>query len=177
MKYRMIFFLMILATGCLSLTTHAQTKQSAFDKVQDLKLQLIELDAKQETTRLQVQQLDEALKPENIERALAGIGSTKPEELREYRRRQLLIEKKAADAQLEQLTLTRSQLEAALASAEAQAYQQSAGGWAGVMNQFRAASITPTLLGVFALSALLIVAVLVWVCLLLRRRAIERGLR
>ena len=38
-------------------------------------------------------ELEEDLKPENIERALAGFGSTKPEEVRDRRRRLLMIEK------------------------------------------------------------------------------------
>src|SRR5262249_3952274 len=134
------------------------------------------LDAKQEAAQLQVQQLAEALKPENIEHSLAGIGSTKPEELREQRRRQLLIEKKTSDAQLEQLTLKRTQLETALSAAEVQAYQQSAGG-PGIENQFRAAAITPTWLLALGLLAILIIAVVVCVSLLLRMHAIERALR
>jgi len=70
--------------------------------------------------------LDEALKPENIERSLAGVGSTRPEELREARRRQLTIEKNGLQAQLQTLETGRVRLEAALANAEALAYQQSA---------------------------------------------------
>ena len=176
MKSAMIIFLMILATSCFSSTAYSQTKQSAVETVTDLKLQLIELDGKQEAAKLQVQQLEDALKPENIERSLAGVGSTKPEELREQRRRQLLIEKKAADAQLEQLTLKRTQLETALSAAEVQAYQQSAAG-PGVENSLRLASITPTWLVAFGLLAILIIAVVVCLSLLLRMQAIERALR
>ena len=176
MKSAMIFFLMILAMSCFSSTAYSQTKQSAVETVQDLKLQLIELDARQETAKLQVQQLEDALKPENIERSLAGVGSTRPEELREQRRRQLLIEKKAADAQLEQLTLKRTQLETALSAAEVQAYQQSADG-PSVDNSLRIASITPTWLLALGLLAILIVAVVVCISLLLRMNAVERALR
>jgi multidrug efflux pump subunit AcrA (membrane-fusion protein) len=176
MKSAMIIFLMILATSCFSSTAYSQTKQSAVETVQDLKLQLIELDARQETAKLQVQQLEDALKPENIERSLAGVGSTKPEELREQRRRQLLIEKKAADAQFEQLTVKRTQLETALSAAEIQAYQQSAAG-PGLENSFRAGFITPTWLVAFGLLTILIIAVVLGVSLRLRRQAIERTLR
>jgi|ERR1044072_2094249 multidrug efflux pump subunit AcrA (membrane-fusion protein) len=176
MKSAMIIFLMILATSCFSSTAYSQTKQSAVETVQDLKLQLIELDARQETAKLQVQQLEDALKPENIERSLAGVGSTKPEELREQRRRQLLIEKKAADAQYEQLAVKRTQLETALSAAEIQAYQQSAAG-PGLENSFRAGFITPTWLVAFGLLTILIIAVVLGVSLRLRRQAIERTLR
>jgi multidrug efflux pump subunit AcrA (membrane-fusion protein) len=176
MKSAMIIFLMILATSCFSSTAYSQTKQSAVETVQDLKLQLIELDARQETTKLQVQQLEDALKPENIERSLAGVGSTRPEELREQRRRQLLVEKKAADAELEQLTLKRTQLETALSAAEVQAYQESAAG-PGFENSLRAVSITPTLLLALGLLAILVIVVLACVSVLLRMQAIERALR
>ena len=176
MKSAMIIFVIILATSCFSSTAYSQTKQSAVETVQDLKLQLIELDARQETAKLQGQQLEEALKPENIERSLAGVGSTKPEELREQRRRQLLIEKKAADAQLEQLTLKRTQLETALSAAEVQAYQQSADG-PRVENSLRVASITPTWLLALGLLAILVIAVVLCISVLLRIQAIERALR
>jgi len=162
--------------SCFSFTAYSQTKQSTVETVQDLKLQLIELDARQETAKLQVQQLEDALKPENIERSLAGVGSTKPEELREQRRRQLLIEKKAADAQLEQLTLKRTQLETALSAAEVQAYQQSAAG-PGFENSLRVASITPTWLLALGLLAILVIAVVLCISVLLRIQAIERALR
>ena len=87
MKSVMILFLMILVVSCFSTPAFAQNEQSAVETVLNLKLQLIDLDAKQETAKLQVQQLEEALKPENIEHSLAGIGSTRPEELREQRGR------------------------------------------------------------------------------------------
>ena len=176
MKSAMTIFLMILATSCFSSTAYSQTRQSAVETVQDLKLQLIELDARQETTKLHVQQLEDALKPENIERSLAGVGSTRPEELREQRRRQLLIEKKAADAELEQLTLRRTQLETALSAAEVQAYQESAAG-PGFENSLRAVSLTPTLLLALGLLAILVIAVVVCLSLFLRLNAVERALR
>jgi len=70
--------------------------------------------------------LDEAIKPENIEHSLAGVGSTRPEELREARRRQLSIERDGVVAQLKTAETSRTRLEAALANAEVLAYQQSA---------------------------------------------------
>ncbi len=108
---------------------YAQDKPSAAEKVENLKLQLIELSANEESAKLRAQQLDEALKPENIERSLAGVGSTKPEELREQRRRQLSIEKAAVTSQLATLSVQRSRLESALATAETNAYQHSAKGF------------------------------------------------
>ena len=103
------------------LTVHAAAAaQEGADKprtADDLQLQLIELQSKEEMLRLRAQQLDEDLKPENIERALAGIGSTRPEELREARRRQLTIERESVRLQLTMLEKMRMRLEAAITAA------------------------------------------------------------
>ena len=122
-----------LVTLC-PLQSRAQDKPSAAETVDNLKLQLIDVHAREEDLKLRVQQLDENLKPENIERALAGVGSTRPEELREQRRRQLTIEKTGVVAQLEETTALRSRLEASLAAAEVEAYQQSAKGSTPIQN-------------------------------------------
>jgi hypothetical protein len=89
-------------------------------------LELLDVQAHEDALRGHVQELDESLKPENIERSLAGVGSTRPEELREARRRQLTIEKNGALAQLRILESTHQRLQTAIANAEALAYQQSA---------------------------------------------------
>jgi ribosomal protein S7 len=110
------------------LQSRAQDKPSAAETVENLKLQLIDVKAREDDLKLRVQQLDENLKPENIERALAGVGSTRPEELREQRRLQLTI------AQLEETAALRSRLETSLAAAEVEAYQQSAKGSSPIQN-------------------------------------------
>ncbi len=116
------------------LQSRAQEKPSAAETVEDLKLQLIDVKAREDDLKLRVQQLDENLKPENIERALAGVGSTRPEELREQRRLQLTIEKTRVVAQLEETAALRSRLETSLAAAEVEAYQQSAKGSTAIQN-------------------------------------------
>jgi len=58
---------------------------------------------------------------------LAGVGSVHPEELREARRRQLEIEKRGVQSQLDVLAASRSRLEIAIAAADAESYRQSAG--------------------------------------------------
>ena len=75
------------------------------------------------------------MKPENIERSLAGIGSTRPEDLRELRRRQLTIDKDSVSAQLKLLARSRERLESVLRTAETRAYQQSAQEVTGATNQ------------------------------------------
>ena len=116
-----LFLLLITA-----FTGYAQDTPSAAENVEKLKAQLLEVQAREESLRAHLQQLDEAIKPENIERSLAGIGSTKPEELRESRRKQLTIERDGVLAQLKTAEASRQRLEAAVAHAEILAYQQSA---------------------------------------------------
>ena len=110
----------------LTFSENAYAQETAAESVEKLKAQLLEVQGKEERLRARLQQLDESIKPENIERSLAGVGSTKPEELREARRRQLTIERDGVAAQLKTVETSRARLEAALANAEVQAYQQSA---------------------------------------------------
>ncbi len=110
----------------LGLSIHAQERNNASVAVDELRVQLLEVQEKEGSLRMRAQQLDEYLKPENIERALAGIGTTKPEELREARRRQLTIESDSVKAQLKVIEMTKMRLETTLATAEARAYQESA---------------------------------------------------
>ncbi len=118
--------LMLLFVLVLSVSVSAQEPASAAEQVDNLKAQLLEVQGKEDALRTHLQQLDEAIKPENIERSLAGVGSTRPEELREQRRRQLSIERDGVLAQLQTLETGRIRLESAIANAEAQAYHESA---------------------------------------------------
>jgi hypothetical protein len=104
--------------------TQAQTV--AQEKAASLRSQLSEVEAKQAEMQTRLQQVEENLKPENIEHSLAGVGSTKPEDLREQKRRQLEIERNGIKAQLDILARSHSRLEAAIAQADAEAYRQSA---------------------------------------------------
>jgi len=118
--------LMLLFVLVLGASVSAQEPASAAEQVEKYKAQLLDMQGKEDALRTRLAQLDEAIKPENIERSLAGVGSTRPEELREQRRRQLSIERDGVLAQLQTLETGRLRLEAALATAEAQAYQESA---------------------------------------------------
>jgi hypothetical protein len=122
---------LLIATLTLTAGLSAQERPRAAEALERLKLQLVEVQAKEESLRSRLQRLDYDLQPENIERSLAGIGSTKPEELREHRRRQLTIERDGVLAQLQRLEMARARLEAAIASAEGRAYQESASPWYG----------------------------------------------
>lgn len=99
---------------------------TAAESLEKLRAQLLELQEKEGALRERAAQLEESLKPENIERSLAGVGSTKPEALRETRRRQLTIERDGVLAQLKIIENGRQRLETAIAEAEARAYHESA---------------------------------------------------
>src|SRR2546426_8044784 len=115
----------LLVVGIPVARTAAQSP--AQEQAARLRLQLSDVQAKQTELQMRLQQLEEDLKPENIERSLAGVGSTRPEDLREQRRRQLEIERTSVRAQLDQLAVSRTRLETAIARADAEAYHQSAG--------------------------------------------------
>src|SRR5215213_3372198 len=118
--------LVMLFLLAFSTAAYAQETASAAESVEKVRAQLLEAQGKEEALRARLQQLDESIKPENIERSLAGIGSTRPEDLRESRRRQLSIERDGVLAHLKTLETSRQRLETALANAEIVAYQQSA---------------------------------------------------
>lgn len=118
--------MLLLLAFVMGASVSAQEPASAAEQVEKLKLQLLEVEAREAGLRERLQQLDESIKPENIERSLAGVGSTRPEELREARRRQLSKERDSVLAQLQTIEESRSRLESAVANAEAAAYQESA---------------------------------------------------
>ena len=127
MKYKWSLLLLLLIVAfSVNAFAQEQRSESAAETLEKLRAQLLEVQDKEEGLRARVAQLEESLKPENIERSLAGVGSTKPEELRESRRRQLTIERDGVLAQLRIVETSRQRLEAAIANAEVSAYHQSA---------------------------------------------------
>ena len=103
-----------------------QPQTSAQEKAASLRAQLNDIETKQAELQTRLQSLDAQLQPENIEKYLAGVGSTHPEDLREQRRRQLEIERNGVQKQLDLLNTSHTRLETALAQADAEAYRQSA---------------------------------------------------
>jgi hypothetical protein len=115
----------LLLSGLFATTTLAQT--SAEEIAANLRVQLSEVEVRQAEMQALDEQLQEDLKPENIERSLAGIGSTRPELLREQQRRHLEIARARVHVQLDELDRSHTRLETAIAEADALAYWQSAG--------------------------------------------------
>ena len=96
----------------------AQNPNGSAQGVEGLRAQLLDVEAKEGVLQTRMKQLDEDMRPENIERSMALTGSTRPEELREQRRRQLEAEKARVQAQLDLLATSRARLETAIATAE-----------------------------------------------------------
>jgi len=125
MKYLFVSVL-VFATMLMANSSSALGQTSAQERADTLRSQLSDLEAKQSELQTRLQGLEEKLKPENIEQSLAGVGSTRPEELREQKRRQLEIERNGVRIQLDVLAASRTRLVASLARADVDAYRQSA---------------------------------------------------
>jgi len=100
----------------------ARETTSPDDTIANLKQQLADIEWIKTELRIRLEELDEELKPENIEFAIAGIGSTHPEELREHRRKLLTIERDGIQTQCDLLEENRARIKAAIAAAEFAAY-------------------------------------------------------
>jgi hypothetical protein len=92
----------------------------AEQRAENLREQLRDVQSKEMDLQARLEQLDYALQPENLDNALAGVGSTRPEQLREQRRRQLENERSRVRTQLDQLTNNHTRLESAIANADAE---------------------------------------------------------
>lgn len=82
--------------------------------------ELRDVQAKQAELEARAEDIDYALKPENIERSTSGYGTTRPEELREQRRKQLENEKVRVRKQLDELAASQARLEQAIATSDAE---------------------------------------------------------
>jgi predicted secreted protein len=92
----------------------------AEQRAEQLRSQLMEVQSKIADFEAKLEQIDFALKPENIESAAAGYGSTRPEAIRDMRKRQLESEKSRVTAQLKLAENNRTRLETASANADAE---------------------------------------------------------
>jgi hypothetical protein len=136
MKIILTSFVLTLSLLLCVSDARAQNPNSAAQTAETLRQQLREVESQEFELKARLQQLNEDLKPENIESYFAGVGSTRPEELREQRRRQLTIQKDGVNAQLAILATSHARLETAIADADSRAYQQSAQGFASsLVNQ------------------------------------------
>jgi len=84
-----------------------------------MRAELRDVQAKKSDLAAHLEEVEYALKPENIERATAGIGTTRPEEVREQRRKQLESDRTRTQQQLDQLSASESRLQQAIATSDA----------------------------------------------------------
>jgi len=123
----------VVVLGFLSLTyfglfeVRGQTAtEAAEDRAADLRVKLEDVKARQLELQDQLKDLDDQMYPQNIENSLAGVGSTRPEDLRELRRRQLERQRVSVQNRLSILAESQTKLETEMADAEADAYRESA---------------------------------------------------
>ena len=79
-----------------------------------------EVQAKIGELEVRLEDVEFALKPENIERATAVYGTTRPEEIRAQRKKQLETERERVQKQLEQLRASDAHLTQAIATSDAE---------------------------------------------------------
>ncbi|HVF50847.1 MAG TPA: hypothetical protein VNA19_12215 [Pyrinomonadaceae bacterium] len=115
------FVSVFLLAALFGLPVAAQSPPDAEQRAEGLRSQLRGLADRETELQTRAQRLEEELKPENIQRSVAHIGTTRPEDLREQRRLQLEKERASVQAQLEEIRASRTRLEAAVAAAEAAA--------------------------------------------------------
>lgn len=92
----------------------------AEQRSESLRQQQLETESKLADFRVHLDQVEYSIKPENLERSMAGYGSTRPEDAREARRRQLEGEKARLQAQIRILETSKARLETAVANADAE---------------------------------------------------------
>ncbi len=81
------------------------------ERAEVLRKQLIELIEKETAYRTRLTQMDEDMRPESIERSMAGIGGTSTAEMRDTRRRSLDSERKGLESLLAITSQSRLRLE------------------------------------------------------------------
>lgn len=90
----------------------------AEQRSESLQTQLRDVMEKQSNTQAQIDRVDDQLRPESMDRALALVGTFRPDEARASLQRQLEGEKKRLQALLDGLDKNRQRLETSLAHAD-----------------------------------------------------------
>jgi chromosome segregation ATPase len=99
----------------------AQDLDTVERQIEGLRGQLQDVADKEATFRVRLARLEEDLEPQNVERSVSTVGTTDARALRDQRRQQLEREKAQVEGQLNSLAASRSRLETAISTAEAEA--------------------------------------------------------
>ncbi len=163
------FLLAVLLFGLVGQKCFAQNPPSAFEQGQKLRSELSQLHDREAEIKMRLTELEYELKPENIERHFAGVGSVHPEELREARRKQLQLEKDRLVGQLSEIDQNQARLETEIQITDSKAYQQSALGASKL--RLSLDRITPFMTAnIFRLAALIFALAVVGLTILVARR-------
>jgi chromosome segregation ATPase len=92
----------------------------AEQRAEALRAQLVDVEGKLADLQARLDQVEYALRPENIERATQGGGTVHPEDARDTRRRQLENERTRTQAQIKILEGSRGRLEPSIAFADSE---------------------------------------------------------
>lgn len=95
----------------------------AEQRAEQLRTQLLDVQTKLADLESKLELVEYSLRPENIEKAAVGMGTVRPEEVRETRKKQLENEKARIQAQLKLLESSKSRLELSLNTADAEVDQ------------------------------------------------------
>jgi len=94
-----------------SIALNLELLTRAEQRAEMLRRQLVEVTEKETSLRVRLVQIEEEMRPENIERSLNVIGTTRTAELREARRRVFENERRGVEILLNQTLQSRRQLE------------------------------------------------------------------
>lgn len=117
---RSIFISLLLILGAAAQAV-AQDVSAVELQIERLRAQLRDVVDREAELQERAARLDEDLRPENVERSVAAIGTTDAATLRAHRREQLEQEKADVAGQLAEASAKRARLEAEIAAAEAEA--------------------------------------------------------
>ncbi len=92
----------------------------AEQRAENIRNQMIDTESKLADLQARLDQVEYSLKPENIDRSIAGYGTLHPEDARDSRRRQLENERARLQAQISLLENNRTRLQASMATADSE---------------------------------------------------------
>jgi hypothetical protein len=100
-------------------TTIREQLEKEEQRGEALQLHLFEIGEKEAPLQARLDQINQQLRPEALERTMAGVGSVHPEEAREEVRKRLTTEKLRLQAQLDLLKQDRVRTQASLVTTDA----------------------------------------------------------
>lgn len=116
-----IFISVLLVVVGAAVPARAQDVSATELRIERLRAQLRDVVDREGQLQERISRLEEDLRPENVERSVATVGTTDAAALRDKRREQLEKEKAEVTGQLSEASARRAGLEAEIAAAEAEA--------------------------------------------------------